>query len=379
MLIIDGHEDLAWNILTYGRDYTRPVTETRQLEARSRFLHKPQDTLLGWSEYQQGRVAVVFATLFVSPARKKEGDWDTQCYTDAQQANRLYRKQVDVYQRLVEDHPGYFRLIETLPQLAGHLLDWEQPGDAVEEPDQPKDGSDRSAPDGRPVGLVILMEGAEGVRAPGELEEWWQMGVRLIGPAWVGTRFCGGTHEPGPLTQEGYALLEAMASFGFTLDISHMDEKAVLQALDFYPGAIIASHANALSLLKGSESNRHLSDRVIQGLLERDGVIGILPVNRFLQVGWKNGDPRQLVSIQKVIAQIDTVCQMAGDPWHVAIGSDFDGGFGLQSIPAEMDSIADLQKLSPLLAERGYPDDAVAAILGGNWLRHLRTTLPESL
>ncbi len=60
-------------------------------------------------------------------------------------------------------------------------------------------------------------------------------------------------------------------------------KKLLLQALDSYPGPIIASHANALALLKGSNSNRHLTDRVIQGLLERDGMIGIVPANSFLR------------------------------------------------------------------------------------------------
>ena len=291
MLIVDGHEDLAWNILTYGRDYTRSVAETRRTEAESSLRHKPGDTLLGWPEYQQGQVAVVFATLFVSPLRKKEDGWDTQCYADTSQANRLYRAQVDTYQRLVENHPEQFKLILTLPQLDELLLEWQKPEQIRPEPDEPEAEHALPIPASKPVGLVMLMEGAEGVRDPGELEEWWQLGVRQIGPAWAGTRFCGGTREPGPLTKEGYALLEAMAGLGFTLDISHMDETAVLQALDFYPGPIVASHANALSLLKGSDSNRHLSDRVIQGLLERDGIIGILPANRFLQVGWKESDP----------------------------------------------------------------------------------------
>lgn len=379
MLIVDGHEDLAWNILTFSRDYTLSVADSRRLQAGSALHQKSDDTLLGWPEYQQGRVAVVFATLFVLPARKTEGEWETQYYFDPQQAHRLYRAQIDVYQQLEENHPEKFRLIKTLDQLDELLSGWQKSEQSQEKSDNLADGQELHGSDGNPVGLVMLMEGAEGVRAPGELEEWWQLGVRLIGPAWAGTRFCGGTHEPGAMTKAGYALLEAMSGFGFTLDISHMDEKAVLQALDFYPGSIVASHANALSLLKGSDSNRHLSDRVIQGLIERDGIIGVLPVNKFLNPEWKKNDPRELVSIQKVVDQIDTICQMAGDAFHAALGSDFDGGFGLQSVPSEIDSIADLQKLIPLLAARGYPADAITAIMGGNWLRHLRSSLPKKL
>jgi membrane dipeptidase len=221
------------------------------------------------------------------------------------------------------------------------------------------------------------MEGAEGVREPSELEAWWQRGVRLIGPAWVGTRFCGGTREPGPLTPEGFALLESMAQFGMILDISHMDEQAVLQAFDVYPGPLAATHSNPLALLKDSDTNRFLSDLVLQGLIDRDGVVGIPPYNKFLRWEWEPRHGRDSISLDLVVDHIDYVCQLAGDASHVGIGTDFDGGFGLQSVPGEIDSIADLQKLIPLLKKRGYTVDDTAAIMGDNWLNKIRETLPE--
>jgi membrane dipeptidase len=82
------------------------------------------------------------------------------------------------------------------------------------------------------------------------------------------------------------------------------------------------------------------------------------------------------VTLQHVVAQIDYVCQMAGDADHVGLGTDFDGGFGVQATPAGIDTVADLQKLAPLLAERGYSQDDIAAILGQNWLNRLRQNLP---
>jgi membrane dipeptidase len=273
----------------------------------------------------------------------------------------LYQAQLDAYHRLSDDHPDKFQIIHTLGDLQSVLDHWADAGVAE-----------------HPVGLVILMEGAEGVRAPGELEDWWARGVRLIGPAWAGTRFCGGTREPGPLTPEGYALLEAMAGFGFTLDISHMDEQAAFQALDTYPGAVVATHSNAIALLKGADSNRFLSDRLIQALLERDGRIGVVPYNRFLLWGWTPTDRRQVVSLRHVVAQIDYICQKAGDAKHVGIGSDFDGGFGLEAVPNGVDTVADLQKLGPLLAEKGYTEEEIAAVLGENWISLLQQTLPES-
>jgi len=359
-LIVDAHEDLAWNILTFGRDYTHSVAETRQRELGGSAPQHNGDTLIGWPEYQRGHVAVVFSTLFVAPARRKLGDWDAQFYNTDAEAHKLVHSQLDAYHRLVGEHPDLFRLVLTRSDLEAVLDHWRHP-------DTPE----------HPVGLVVLMENAEGVHPPAELEEWWVGGVRIIGPAWAGTRYCGGTREPGPLTSDGRILLDRMAEYGFVLDLSHMDAQAALQALDYYPRQVIASHGNALALLPGSESNRHLPDEVIRGLIERDGVIGIVPNNSFLKVDWKNRGGRQAVSVDLVTAQIDYVCQLAGDAQHAALGSDFDGGFGLQSVPIEIDSVADLQILAPKLAQKGYTEAEIVAILGQNWLEMLRKNLPE--
>ena len=80
--------------------------------------------------------------------------------------------------------------------------------------------------------------------------------------------------------------------------------------------------------------------------------------------------------MQLILDHIDYCCQRAGDARHVGFGSDFDGGFGLQRIPDGIDSIADLQKLAPILEGRGYNSDDIAAIFGGNWLAYLRRALP---
>ena len=361
-LLVDAHEDLAWNMLTFGRDYTLAVAETRRREQGSTTPELNGDTLLGWPEYQRGNAAIVFSTLFASPIRHKLAEWDNQCYANDEEAHLIYSRQLDAYDRLIDEHPDMFHKIEKQADLQTVLHHWERE-DAQE----------------HPVGLVILMEGAEGVRQPAEVEEWYQRGVRIIGLAWAGTRFCGGTREPGGLTQEGYALLDRMAEFGLTLDLSHMDEEAALQALDRYQGPIIASHANAQALLKGSDSNRHLTDQVIQGLLGRDGIIGIVPSNSFLRPGWRDSGGRASVTLDYMVAQIDYICQTAGNALHVGVGSDFDGGFGLPSVPIEIDTIADLRKIIPILNQKGYTQTDIAAILGKNWLAYLQNTLPEAV
>lgn len=370
-IIVDAHEDLAWNVVTFGRDFTRSALEIRQIEKDTSIpVWNEGECLLGWPEYQRGQVAVVFGTLFAAPRRRQIGDWDRVVYSTAEEAHRLYLEQVAVYQRMEDEHPDQFRRVLSRADLEAVLAEWEKPAAAPEDPEDTR-------PVGHPLGLVTLMEGAEGVRSPYELSEWWEAGVRIIGPAWAGTRFCGGTREPGPLTHAGHELLAGMADLGFTLDLSHMDVQSALEALDEYGGPILASHANPAALLKGVESNRHLPDRVIDGLLERDGVIGIVIYNKFLVAGWRNGDRKDLATLQTVANAIDYICQRAGDAHHVGIGSDFEGGFGMQGTPAEIHTVADLQKLVPFLAEKGYSSEDIDAILGGNWLNHLRKTLPE--
>jgi membrane dipeptidase len=360
-LIVDAHEDIAYNMLSFGRDYTRPAAETRRIEidSGSQAPEYTGQSLLGWPEYQHGRVAVIFSTLFATPIRRKTDPGETQAYADYNQAHRLYRTQLDMYHELADRHPDQFQFIATRTHLETVLADW----------------ADASR-DNHPVGLVALMEGAEGVRSPSELDEWWEAGLRMIGLAWAGTRFCGGTRDPGPLTDDGRDLLAAMADFGFTLDLSHMDELSARQSLDLYAGPVIASHANAAALLPGYDGNRLLPDEVIRGLIARDGIIGVVPFCAFLKTGWKKGDSRDGISLDTLAAHVDHICQMAGDARHVGLGTDFDGGFGLNAVPVEVDTIADLQKLVPILKGKGYNDEAVAAILGENWLRHLRTYLP---
>ena len=362
-LIVDSHQDLAWNILSFGRDYTRSAYETRQIEKGGLTVERNGDTLLGWPDYQQGEVAVIFATLFSTPARWAY-EWETYRYIESKEARKQYRQQIDLYYRLTDDNPDKFRFIRSASDLNEVLA-----------------GQREVNPDGQgyPVGLLPLMEGADGILDFGDLEEWWEMGLRFIGPAWAGTRFCGGTKEPGPLTADGRRLLATMADFGFTLDLSHMDEPAVLEALDIYPGQLVATHANCLALMPEHEFNRLLSERVIQGILERDGIIGVVPFNTFLKDGWLIGKSnREEVSLERLVDHIDHICQLAGDAHHVGIGSDFDGGFGLQSTPKEIDTIADLQKLVPLLLARGYSEEDAAAVLGGNWINQLHRSLPTS-
>lgn len=362
-LIIDSHEDLAWNIINLHRDYTRSVHETRAAEQGTPIPAFNGNTLLGWPQYIEGGVAVVFGTLYCGPKRLDKGKYPVRVYETPQEAHTCYRENLDAYRRLTDDHADKFRLLLNRADLSTHLSEWN--AFSCDNKQKPP-----------PVGIVVLMEGAEGIQKPSEVAQWFEWGVRLLGPAWAGNRYCGGTREPGPLTKEGVQLLERMAEVALVLDISHMDHLSARQSLDLYEGQVIASHANAESLIRGIPINRHLKDETIHQLIERDGVMGIVPLNAFLDWEWRDHGGRQSMTLDHLIAQIDYICQLAGNTRHAALGTDFDGGFGVESVPADIDTIADLQKLAPRLSEKGYNEEDIARIFSGNWLRILENNLP---
>ncbi|MCX6056525.1 MAG: membrane dipeptidase [Chloroflexi bacterium] len=360
--IIDSHQDIAYNALTFNRDVRLSAREIRKREKDTQIpVWNGGEALVGWPEYQAGQIAVIFATLFLTPWQYRGGDWETQVYQTSRQAYPLYHKQIDFYHRLTEENPDLFQLIRSrkdLTQILSHYQEMDRQMD-------------------RPVGIVLLMEGAEGINTPDDLEEYYDLGLRQVGPVWAGNRFCGGTKEDRPFDKEAMALLDVMASLGMVLDISHMREKAALTALDIYRGPVMASHANVRRLLRDSGGERHFTDQVIRKLFERGGTVGVVPFNKFLSPDWTLTSPRESVTINELVSQIDYYCQMAGNSSHVGLGSDFDGGFGYPQIPLEMDTIADLQKLAPILRQKGYEQVDIDRIFGLNWKKHLETILPE--
>ncbi len=359
MIVVDAHEDIAYNALCYGRDYRRSALETRKLETDPAIVARRGSSTIGLPDALLGRVALVFSTIFVAPDDGEANQaWSNFTYKTPEQAYKLGTDQLDYYNRIA-DESDKIHLVKTNADLDAVLQTWED-GKTTADHKQ---------------GLVILMENADPILEPRQFEEWYERGVRIVGPAWAGTRYAGGTGHPGPLTKLGYELLNVMADFNAILDLSHLAEQACLQALDHYDGIIIASHTNPKTF---RNTDRHFSDSVIRQLAEHDGVMGIVLYNRFLSDEWTSGDPKSKIPLSRVADAIDYVCQMTGSAAHVGIGSDFDGGFGQESIPEDLDTVTDLMKIGDALTARGYSPTDVEAVMGRNMIRKLRQALPAS-
>jgi len=352
MLIVDAHLDLAYNALTFGRDYLKPLQQIRAAEEN---LPARDIATVSFPQLKEAGVGLVFGTLFVLPATSRNllDQEMRSAYHNAQGAHRLAMKQLDYYHRLADVEQNRLRLVTNSESLEEVLK-------SNEEDEQPL------------LGIVPLMEGADPIREPQEFELWFEKGLRVVGLAWDDTRYAAGAWRESRhgLTNEGRVLLEVMAQLGSILDLTHMNEKASLEALERYEGPVVATHSNARALVPGE---RQLSDDQIQLLGERDGVIGIVLYNRFLRAGHQKGEPKRLVTLDHVLAHIDHICQTLGDAQHVGLGTDFDGGVGAADIPAELDSSADLPLLAAKLRDFGYEETDIAGIMGNNWIRLLRS------
>ena len=352
MLIIDAHLDLAWNALQWNRDLLESVYTIRGKETGMTGKGRAQNTV-ALPEMRRGRIAISFATVLARSTGQTAEHID---FGSQAQAYGIAQGQLAYYRGLEAE--GQIRIIGDAASLSAHIDAWQR---------WEADGADEeSCP---PLGFVISMEGADPIRDPGQLQAWWDAGLRLLGPTHYGPgRYAGGTGTELGLTALGEPLLGEMARLGMLLDLTHFSDQAFWQAVSIYAGPVLASHNNCRALVP---HQRQFSDEQLRLIIERDGVIGAAFDNWMLKPGYIKGSPNHDIFIDHVVDHIDHVCQLAGSSRHAAIGTDLDGGFGREQSPCDLDTIADLQQLPGKLCARGYSDSDISDIMHGNWLRLL--------
>ncbi len=324
-MIVDGHLDLAYNALVDGRDYTRSALLTRADEAGGPIETSNGRCTVGLPELLAGDVRLIIATLFAMP--RSEADKGECGYTNQHGAYEQALAQLGIYRR------------------------WAAETDQI---DLVLTAADLDRPEGR-VGIALLIENADCIRTIADVERFYETGVRMIGPGWTADN----EYVVGGLTREGRELVDEMSRLGICLDVTHLPDGAIGRAAMSHEGMMVASHSNPRAVLMGA---RQLPDFAIKMIAERDGVVGVMPAAWALPAN----------TLDAVCEAIESVAEVAGSARHVAIGSDYDGGFGSEQTPDELDTIADHGRIGDALAARGWSADDVAGVLGGNWLRVLR-------
>ncbi len=358
MLLIDAPLDIALNALQGDRDMLAPASVLRERERSAFHLPFGQATV-SFPEMKRGHVALCFGTLFARAAHPDNLDPNL---SSLDHAYASAHSQLAYYRAM--ERRGQVRIIDDRRQLDTHIAAWE----AWETTGQ---GDEDTAP---PIGIIVSLEGADPVSDPAQLAEWWDDGVRLLGLSHFGDcRYAGGTGSAISLTELGRALLAEMEALRMPLDLSHTSDAAFWEALSRYRGPVFASHNNCRALV---QHPRQFTDAQLRAILERDGVIGISMSNWMLTPGWEiNRSSNKGITLAVAANHIDHICQLAGNSKQVGLGTDLDGGFGKEETPADLDTIADLQKLTGVLRKHGYSEQDMAGILHGNWLNFLRRAL----
>lgn len=346
--IVDSHLDLAENVTLFGRDLTSSVSEIRRLEKRER-----NQATVSLRELERGSVAVTFATItpgFLIADVGEDFEPSSALYRTPEEAEVQALRQIELYENW--ENQGRVRLIKSVADLGHHLKLRQQD---------------------RKLGLVLLMEGADPIVQVADLSRWWQRGLRIIGLTFGDTKYgvgVAGRHErfkQGGLTAEGLNLLTEMAAQGFIWDISHLTDEGIWKGLDLGFPRVCASHANVRAL---TPTDRQLSDEVIRAVAGRDGVMGLVLYNGFLEPRW-HGSKTTHVTLEKFRRHAEHIANLTS--WqHIGVGSDLDGGFGLEECPIEISTVADLYKVGSAV-----PNKYRNAVLSDNWLNFLRRSLPR--
>jgi membrane dipeptidase len=253
------------------------------------------------------------------------------------------------------------------------------------------------------IAALLAIEGAHTLEdEPRALDVFYRLGVRLMTITWTNSNeFAGSSGDAGRdrgLSESGRALVARMNRLGMLVDVSHASDPAFRDVLAVSKAPVIASHSSCRALC---DVPRNLSDEMIRDLARAGGVMHINFYPAFLDQAnrdawaalrpaayaegaelyerWKHEpatyfrELRRLqagylaklppVTFQRIADHIEHAVGVAGVE-HVGIGSDFDGA----AMPAGMDA-SQLPCLTAELLRRGFSEDNLEKILGGNVLR----------
>lgn len=215
-------------------------------------------------------------------------------------------------------------------------------------------------------GVIPLLENADAL-LEFPLEELYRRGFRLVGLTHVGSnRLADGNSvtNPSGLTKVGRELVKNLDRLGCVIDTAHLSEPAFRQVAEHFNGPLVSTHTGLRAFF---DTPRNLSEAQVETIISRDGVIGIAAAPEILS-------PAQRAGINDVFRQIDHLVQRHGAQ-GVGIGTDF-GGF--DAVCAGLEDHSRLPDLAQIMRRAGYPDHAIAGIMGGNWLRFFSRLLTHS-
>ena len=331
-------------------------------------LGEAQPREFDFPKAQAGGLDVAFMSIYTSPGQDDDGT-----------AESVANKMIDAVEKTARDNTDKFALLRSPRDVEAH----------------------------RRRGLVMLPLGMEN-GAPiggdlGKLKFFFDRGVRYITLAHsANNRIADSSYAQekkwNGLSPFGREVVAEMNRLGMMIDVSHLSDAAVAQAVELSRTPVVATHSALRHFTPGFE--RNLSDELAKAIAAKGGVIQIPFGNAFVDTAsaaqtqayfvayndylrqhtagktaqtvaefdaeWDKTHPPLPVKMDAVLDQIDYGVKLVGID-HIGIGSDFDGVGG--ALPEGLKTVADFPNLIAGLQARGYSDTKIRKILGGNLLR----------
>jgi len=315
--LFDGHNDLPGKI----REVKTEEGDVGLYDLRSR---TEGDTDL--SRLREGMVGAQF--------------WSVHVSVDHPRPAMQQLEQLDIARRILEAYPDAFG-------FAGSASDVE-----------------RVFGSGRIASLFGIEGGHVIENSLGALRAFYDAGVRYMGLThFANTDWADSATDSavvGGLSPFGEEVVREMNRMGMLVDLSHVSPATMSDALDVAEAPVIFSHAGAKAL---ADHPRNVPDSILVRLRDNGGVLMQLFYPPYLTV-----EEGATTTVATVADHIEHVRNVAGID-HVGIGSDFDG------IPEYVPGLEDVSTYPALfveLVERGWSDDDLRKLAGGNVLRVMR-------
>ena len=362
--VFDGHNDVPiqlrgrWRNVIGDFDFV-DTTDTGPEHAERRTMHTDLNRL------REGKVGAQFWSVYVSAALEEP------------EAIQATLEQIDVTKRLVARYPEDLALATTADEVEAALAD------------------DK-------IASLLGIEGGYSIGSSlGVLRQMHELGVRYMTLthsttlSWADSA----TDDPvhGGLTEFGENVVREMNRLGMLVDLSHVSEDTMSDALDIATAPVIFSHSGARAV---NGHARNVPDTILRRLPQNGGVVMVVGLPGYLsedarrwyslrqaeearlatlwqgqpervEAGlamWEGSNPEPKATISDMADHIDHIREIAGID-HIGIGGDYDG---MDTGPVGMEDVSGYPGLFVELARRGYSQEDLEKIAMRNVLRAMR-------
>jgi membrane dipeptidase len=351
-VLIDGHNDVPWAI---RERRAAPM----DVEAYEFGATGERDTDI--PKLRAGEVGAQFWSVYV-PGELADGAFA-----------RVQLEQLDIARRMIATYPNDLTLCRTADDVV------------------------RAHAAGR-IGSLLGMEGGHAIEnSLGALRAYYDLGARYmtlthnVSLDWADAAQGEAVH--GGLTPFGREVVHEMNRLGMMVDLSHVSSRVMIDALDASEAPVIFSHSSARALV---DHSRNVPDDVLKRLAANDGVVMVTFVPMYVSAevaAWwapvwaqvvadpsreaferakarraKDAGPEPRATLAQVADHIEHVRAVAGVD-HVGIGGDYPASAGA---PAGLEDVSKYPNLFAELIRRGWKDDELTKLAGGNVLRVMR-------